>query len=232
MAKPQPRTLVEILGALVGLASIVFNFYLGLANGRLSRENQNQLSYEKTMKSLTELIKQRDEYYRSAKQLIEEEALKDGAQIKSHINDLRILREAFIRFVKDQRYPFFEGLDTDGIASPDLEELLSKGALRERLERELDTGELERVRRFVEFTGAIEERWIIFEARSDFTLRSSPHSGQDNAIAAFASGTPCRLLGYTREAAWYWVRVVHENTEYRGWVWKPLLSAPRGGPFG
>jgi hypothetical protein len=232
MQKPQPRMVLEVIGALVGLASIVFNFYLGLANNRLTKENQSQLSYEKTMENLTELIKKRDEYYLDARQIIEAEVLRDGTQIKGHINDMNILRETFIRFVKDQKYSFFEGVDLSGIASPKLEELVAKGALRERLERELDTSDLQSVMRFVEFTGTIDDRWVTFESRSDFTLRDSPQSSEDNTVATFAKGTPCRLLGYTREASWYFVRIADQDKTYHGWVWKPLLSAPRGGPFG
>jgi hypothetical protein len=232
MQKPQPRTTLEIIGALVGLASIVFNFYLGLANNRLTKENQSQVSYEKTMENLTELIKKRDEYYQAAKLIIEAEVLRDGAQIKGHINDMNILRETFIRFVKDQKYSFFEGIEMNGIASPKLDELLAKGALRERLEKELDTADLQSIMRFVEFTGTIDDRWVAFESRSDFTLRDSPRSSEDNTVATFTKGTPCRLLGYTREVAWYFVRVADEKKVYLGWVWKPLLSAPQGGPFG
>jgi hypothetical protein len=224
MQKPQPRTILEIIGALIGLASIVFNFYLGLANNRLTKENQSQVSYEKTMQNLTELIKKRDQYYQAAKLTIEGEVLRDGAQIKGYINELNIHRETFIRFVKDQKYSFFEGIDLGGIASPKLEELLAKGALRERLERELDTADLQRVTRFVEFTATIDDRWV--------TLRDSPQTGEDNTVATFAKGTPCRLLGYTREVSWYLVSVTEGKKIYHGWVWMPLLSAPRGGPFG
>jgi hypothetical protein len=231
MEKPQSRTVFEIIGALIGLASIVFNFSLGYANNKLKKENQSQVSYEKTMESLTDLIRQRDEYYASAKLIIEAEVLRDGAQIKSHINDLNIRRESFIRFLKDQKYAFFEGIDTDGIASPGLEELLSKGALRERLEKELDTDDLQNVLKFVEFANTIDEKWVILESRSDFTLRSSPQTTDDNTVAAFTKGTTCRLLGYTREVSWYYVRVSVESGEYTGWVWKPLLSSPREGPF-
>jgi hypothetical protein len=232
MEKPQSRTIFEIIGALIGLASIVFNFYLGMANNNLTKENQSQVSYEKTMESLTELIKQRDEYYASARQIIEADALRDGAQIKSHINDLNIRRESFIRFLKDQKYAFFQGIDTDSIATPGLEELLSKGVLRERLEKELDTDDLEAVQKFVEFANTIDERWVVLESRSDFTLRSSPQTADDNIVATFTKGTVCRLLSYTREVSWYYVRVsAGESGESTGWVWKPLLSSPRQGPF-
>jgi hypothetical protein len=231
MEKPPSRTIFEIIGALVGVVSLVFNFTLGYTNNKLKKENQSQVSYEKTMENLTELIKKRDEYYLAAKQIVEADVLRDGGQIKSHINDLNILRETFIRFVHSQKFPFFDGIDINSIASPTLDELLSQGALKERLERELDTADLDSVMRFAEFAAAIDERWVRLESRSDFTLRSSPETLQDNSVATFGKGTACRLLGYTREVAWYYVRVSAGNREYTGWVWKPLLSSPRQGPF-
>jgi hypothetical protein len=157
--------------------------------------------------------------------------LRDGGQIRSHINDLSILRETFIRFVRNQKYPFFDGIDINSIASPTLDELLSQGVLKERLERELDTADLGSVMEFVEFAATIDERWVRFVSRSDFTLRSSPETLQDNFVATFGKGTPCRLLGYTREVTWYYVRISAGKREYTGWVWKPLLSSPRQGPF-
>jgi len=231
MEKPASRTIFEIIGAAVGLASLVFNFTLGYANNRLKKESQNQASYEKTMENLTELVKKRDEYYLEAKRIVEADVLRDGGQIRSHINDLSILRQTFIRFVRSQKYPFFDGIDIDGIASPMLDELLSQGVLKERLERELDTADLAAVMEFVEFTATIDERWVLFLSRSDFTLRSSPETLQDNFVAAFGKGTACRLLGYTREVNWYYVRVSAGKRDYTGWVWKPLLSSPRQGPF-
>jgi hypothetical protein len=231
MEKPPSRTIFEIIGALVGVVSLVANFTLGYANNKLKKENQSQITYEKTMENLTELIKKRDEYYLAARQIVEADVLRDGGQIKSHINDLNILRDTFIRFLRSQKFPFFAGIDVNSIASPTLGELLSQGALRERLEEELDTSDLGSVMRFVEFAAAIDERWVVLESRSDFTLRSSPQTLEDNAVATFGKGTACRLLGYTREVAWYYVRVSAGNREYTGWVWKPLLSSPRQGPL-
>ncbi len=231
MEKPPSRTIFEIIGAAVGLVSLVFNFTLGYANNRLKKESQSQVSYEKTMENLTELIKKRDEYYQAAKQIVEADVLRDGGQIRSHINDLSILRETFIRFVRNQKYPFFDGIDINSIASPTLDELLSQGVLKERLERELDTADLASVMEFVEFAATIDERWVRFVSRSDFTLRSSPETLRDNFVATFGKGTACMLLGYTREVAWHYVRVSAGKREYTGWVWKPLLSSPRQGPF-
>ncbi len=231
MEKPSSRTVFEIIGAAVGLVSLVFNFTLGYTNNRLKKESQNQESYEKTMESLTELVKKRDEYYLEAKQIVEAEVLRDGGQIRSHINDLSILRETFIRFVRNQKFPFFEGIDINGVASPTLDELLSQGVLKQRLERELDKGDLGSVMEFVEFAATIDERWVQFVSRSDFTLRSSPETLRDNFVANFGKGTACRLLGYTREVNWYYVRISAGKREYTGWVWKPLLSSPRQGPF-
>ena len=231
MEKPASRTIFEIIGAAVGLASLVFNFTLGYTNNKLKKESQSQASYEKTMESLTELIKKRDEYYLEAKQIVAADVLRDGGQVRSHINDLSILRETFIRFVRNQKYPFFDGIDINSIASPTLDELLSQGVLKERLERELDSADLGSVMEFVEFAATIDERWVLFVSRSDFTLRSSPETLRDNFVATFGKGTACRLLGYTREVSWYYVRVSAGKREFTGWVWKPLLSSPRQGPF-